>query len=218
MGRMIVTKTKTVKVPYRMKESGHSLYSYEELCYYIYSRMSLWVMEKERVGMTAWLKGCHVMIDDVDSLSPYEAATKILSAGSYFRAEEKKQILDRMKRYEDFPPAYVEKDKGDLYLYYGMIKKAYFSYEKAVSHETGEESQEWRASLYHNMGVVGCHFFYWEEAKKWFLKAKEIQDRKETQIALDLVEDMMKMNWEAAEGAISASELEKKKQEFINEL
>lgn len=218
MGKMIVTKTKIAKEPYLMKESGHLLYSYEELCYYISSRMSLWVMEKERVGMTQWLFTCGVTIEDVDLLSPDEAAEKIITAGSYFYGTEKRQILDRINKFPEFPLSYVEKDRGDYYLSYGKIKKAYFSYEKAISSMTGEEREEWRNSLYHNMGIVCCRFFYWEEAKKWLLKAQEIMGKQETKNALSLVEDMLKKEWELGESPILTIELEKKKQEFLNEL
>lgn len=218
MGRMIVTNTKIAKNPYKMKESGHLLYSYEELCFYIYSRMSLWVMEKERVGMTKWLLECGITTEDVDTLSPYEAAQKILSAGSYYYGSEKKQIMGKLEKYPEFPAAYVEKDRGDLYLLYGKIQKAYFSYEKAVLSMGEQENEDWCNSLYHNFGIVCCRFFYWEEAKKWLLKALNIMERKETKNALFLVEDMLKKEWEYGESPILTIELEKKKQEFLNEL
>lgn len=218
MGRMIVINTKTAKAPYCMKESGHCLYSYEELCYYIYSRMSLWLMEKERVGMTSWLKSCGVEIDEVDHLSPYDATSKILAAGTYFRVDEKRQILDKIKKYKEISLSYIEKDKGDLYLSYGKAKKAYFAYEKAAYSETGEESDTWRNSLYHNMGILCCRFFYWEEAKKWLTKAQEIMEKPETAKALLLVKDMMEFQWKEEGQPLSDTELEKKKLEFLNEL
>lgn len=218
MGRMIVVNTKTAKVPYRMKESGHCLYSYEELCYYIYSRMTLWLMEEERVGMTSWLLSCGVEVDEVDHLSPYEAAAKILSAGTYFRVDEKRQILDKMKKYKEIPVSYIEKDKGDLYLSYGKSKKAYFAYEKASFEMTGEEGDDWKNSLYHNMGILCCRFFYWDEAKKWLQKAQEIMEKPETTNALLLVSDMLKFQWKWKGQPLEEKELEKKRLEFRNEL
>lgn len=218
MSRMIVTNTKVQKEPYRMKESGHLLYSYEELCYYIYSRMSLWVMEKERIGLTSWLLACGVPVNDIDTMAPYEAAYEILRAGTYFRMDEKRQMLDKMKKYPEFPVSYVEKDKGDLYLSYGKMKKAYFCYAKAAASLMGQESDAWRGSLYHNMGIVCCRFFYWDEAKKWFEKAMEISEAPETKMALDLVSDMQKKEWEFADSPVLTIEVQKKKKEFLNEL
>ena len=56
MGRIIVTKTKVSKIPYVLKESGNPVYSYEELCYYIRTRMPLWVEEKSLEGLTEKMK------------------------------------------------------------------------------------------------------------------------------------------------------------------
>lgn len=218
MGRMIVTNTKLTKEPYVMKESGHRLYSYEELCYYIYSRMPLWLLEGERVGMTSWLLGCGVKIEEIDRLSPYGAAVKILSAGTYFRLEEKRQILDRMKERENMPVSLIEKEKGDLYLSYGKMVDAYLSYEKAICSENGQEEDHWRNSLYHNMGILCCRLFYWQEAKRWLTKAQEISVRQETENALLLVADMEKIHWKREGQPLNPKKLVKKKEEFINEL
>lgn len=218
MGRMIVTNTKLAKVPYEMKESGHRLYSYEELCYYIYSRMPLWLLERERVGMTSWLLSCGVKIQEIDFLSPYEAAVKILGAGNYFRREERNQILENMKKQKNVPLSLVEKEKGDLYLSYGKLAEAYFSYEKAFYSETGAEEDAWKNALRHNMGVVCCRFFYWKEAQKWFQMAQELIPRKETENALNLVADMLKFQWKEQGERADRKKVGKKKKEFLNEL
>lgn len=218
MGRMIVTNTKMAKEPYEMRESGHRLYSYEELCYYIYSRTPLWLLEEERVGMTSWLLSCDVKIGEIDDLSPYDAAVKILSAGSYFRLEEKRQILERMKEQKDMPRSLVEKEKGDLYLSYGKMANAYLAYEKAIYSENGQEGEEWRNSLYHNMGILCCRLFYWQEAKKWLTKAQEIVPNQETENALLLVSDMEKFQWKRDGQPLNREKLKKKKEELVNEL
>lgn len=218
MGSMIVTNTRMAKEPYEMRESGHRLYSYEELCYYIYARMPLWLLEEERVGMTSWLLGCGVKIGEIDRLSSYDAAVKILSAGTYFRLEEKRQILERMKEYKDMPVSLTAKEKGDLYLSYGKVVDAYFSYEKAIQSENGQEGDDWRNSLYHNMGILCCRLFYWQEAKKWLTKAQEIRERQETKNALLLVSDMEKFHWKREGQPLNPKKLVKKKEEFINEL
>ena len=249
MGRLIVTNTKIAKVPYRMKETGHPLYTYEELCYYIKSRIPLWLLETDRKGLTDWVKERGVMLLHTDELSPAEAAEQILRAGNYLNPAEVEQVMEEIAACEKAPGMLREKEKGDLYLSYGKLLKAYFAYEKAVcgieilektevgemmeKAETVEEREEgkaaetdeqkipserWQASLYNNMALIMCRFFYWEEAEGWLNKAMALQETEETKIALHLVQDMKKKEWKQGKEPLLTIELERKKKEFLEEL
>lgn len=228
MGRLIVTNTKIAKVPYRMKETGHPLYTYEELCYYIKSRIPLWLLETDRKGLTDWVKERGVMLLHTDELSPAEAAEQILRAGNYLKPTEVEQVMEEIAACEKAPRMLREKEKGDLYLSYGKLLKAYFAYEKAIRDmealekvETDEKqipSEQWQASLYHNMALIMCRFFYWEEAEGWLSKALELQETEETKIALHLVQDMKKKEWKQGKEPLLTIELERKKKEFLEEL
>ena len=218
MARLLVTKTKTTKVPYRMEESGHALYSYEELCYYMRTRMALWMEEKNRPGMTSWLKNCGIEVENADFCSPYDAAGMILEAGTYYRKEEKEQILKRMKEWFYFPEVEREKETGDLYLHYGRVKKAYLSYAKVIKNLSEGEMDSFVCSLYHNMGLCCLRLFYWGEAEVWLSKAFFLGKKKETENALLLVKDMKQTDWSVMGDAVSMEEIAKKKAEFRNEL
>lgn len=218
MGRLIVTDTKIAQIPYQMKETGHTLYSYEELCYYMKSRMPLWLLEKERRGLTQWIRERGVDVADTDLLNPLEAAELILNAGNYFREDEVKDLLEEMKEYENKAEAVKEKEKADFYLSYGRLLKAYFSYEKALSAVTGEETDNFIGSLYHNKGVILCRFFYWQEAEECFQKASKTGALEESQRALELVKDMKKKEWKQGKEGLSFREVEEKKKEFLMEI
>ena len=87
--------------------------------------------------------------------------------------------------------------------------------------ETDEKqipSEQWQASLYHNMALIMCRFFYWEEAEGWLSKALELQETEETKIALHLVQDMKKKEWKQGKEPLLTIELERKKKEFLEEL
>lgn len=228
MGRLIVTKTKIAKVPYRMKETGHPLYTYEELCYYIKSRIPLWLLETDRKGLTDWVKERGVMLLHTDLLSPAEAAEQILRAGNYLKPAEIEQVMEGIAACEKAPGMLWEKEKGDLYLSYGKLLKAYFAYEKAIRDmealekaermEKPNPSKQWQASVYHNMALIMCRFFYWEEAEAWLNKAMELQETEETKTALHLVQDMKKKEWKQGKEPLLTIELERKKKEFLEEL
>lgn len=218
MGRIIVTKTNISKIPYIMKESGNPLFSYEELCYYIKTRMALWVEEKSLEGLTDKMTEWGLHIDSIDQLAPVEAAKKIFEAGSYYKKEETEQYLSVMETYARNDDITIIKDKGDLYLSYGKIKNAYKFYWRAVSAMTGEESADWKASLYHNLGIVCCRFFYWREAKNWFALAIDAKDTIESRDGLELVLDMEKKGWINDGSSVSETKLMEKQLEFVREI
>lgn len=217
MGRLIVTNTTISKVPYCMKESGHRLYSYEELCYYICSRMPLWLEERNRDGLTEKLKEWGLQTVDVDGLSPYEAAKKIFQAGNYLRKDEKEPILEQMEKYGQKKELFREKEKGDLYLAYKKNRKAYLAYVRGIALLTGEEEPELKASLYHNMAVVCCRFFYWKEAKKWFALSLDAKDSQESRIGLELVLDLEKKQWRSDGKPVDQEKLRQRQQDFLQE-
>lgn len=218
MGRLIVTDTNIAQVPYEMKETGHPLYSYEELCYYMKSRMPLWLLENERKGLTDWIRERGVNLPETDLLDPVKAAALILDAGNYFREDEAKDLLEEMAEYEKKAVTVREKEKGDLYLAYGKFLKAFFSYEKAIGAVDGEETTDFLASLYHNKGVILCRFFYWEEAGECFQKAIDIGGFDESEAALEFVKDMKKQEWMEGEEPLLTTEIEKKKKQFLDEI
>ncbi|MBE5955237.1 MAG: hypothetical protein E7253_02170 [Lachnospiraceae bacterium] len=218
MGRIIVTKTKISKTPYVMKESGNPLYSYEELCYYIKSRMALWVEEKSLEGLTEKMKEWGLTVDNLDHLSPTEAAEKIFEAGNYIKKEEIELYVSHMQMYAANEHIAIIKDKGDLYLSYGKIRNAYQYYWQAFSQMTGEEPVEWKASLYHNFGIVCCRFFYWREAKNWFALAIDAKDSEESRAGLELVLDMEKKGWSSDGSSVNENKLLEKQLEFVREI
>lgn len=217
MGRLTVTRTKVSREPYCMKESGQHLYSYEELCYYIRSRIPLWLEEETRDGLTDKMTEWGLDITEIDRLSPREAAKAIFDAGTYLKREEKDQILEQMGQYTESEQIYSEKEKGDLYLFYGKNRKAYLAYWNAITLLTEQEDAAWKASLYHNMGIVCCRFFYWKEAKKCFALALDARDSRESRIGLELVLDLEKKSWKSDGMPADESKLQFRKQEFLNE-
>jgi len=218
MGRMIVTKTKISKIPYIMRESGNPLYSYEELCYYIRTRMALWVEEKTLEGLSDKMAEWGLLVEPLDSLSPIEAARKIFEAGSYYKKDEIEQYLSVMGVYARNENITIIKDKGDLYLSYGKIRNAYEFYWRAVSKMSGEETPEWKASLFHNFGIVCCRFFYWKEAKSWFALAIDAKDTEESRNGLEFVLDMEKKGWIMEGSSVSEKKLVEKQLEFVREI
>ena len=218
MGRLIVTRTNISKTPYVLTESGNPVYSYEELCYYMKTRTALWVEEKVFEGLTEKMKEWGVSVESLAGCTAVDAARRIFASGNYFRKDEAEQYLIYMEECADSEDITILKDKGDLYLSYGKIRKAYEFYWRAVSHMKGDETPEWKASLYHNFGIVCCRFFYWKEAKNWFALAIDAKDTEESRIGLELVLDMEQKGWTSDGTSVSDKKLMEKQLEFVREI
>lgn len=218
MGRMIVTSTKMSKVPYCMSQSGHLLYSYEELCYYIRNRAPLWLEEDTFAGLDEKMKEWGVEISGLGRMSPLEAGEAILNAGNFYHSRERETVLQYLQELAGKELIFREKEKGDMYLFYGKYKKAYLSYWTAISSLKEEEASSFKASLFHNYAIACCRFFYWKEARNWFALALHEKDTKESRQGLEFVLDMEKKGWITDGSSISEQEWMEKKKEFLQEL
>ena len=56
MGKIIVCNTKTAQNPYTFLNTKVSVYSYEELCYYLYNNMVLVGEEDVSARLSAWIR------------------------------------------------------------------------------------------------------------------------------------------------------------------
>ena len=56
MGKIIVCNTKTAQNPYTFLNTKVSVYSYEELCYYLYNNMVLVGEEDVTASLSAWIR------------------------------------------------------------------------------------------------------------------------------------------------------------------
>ena len=56
MGKIIVCNTKTAQNPYTFLNTKVAVFSYEELCYYLYNNMVLVGEEDVSARLSAWIK------------------------------------------------------------------------------------------------------------------------------------------------------------------
>lgn len=120
MSGIIICKTKTADNPYTFLNTKISVYSYEELCYYIFNNMVL--VGKDDLGdrLTAWLRDAIDMgelADKVDMLNQknvyiQDLMVEILTYGEFYSKDEVKEFMNECKRIRTLKP--YELDKREL--------------------------------------------------------------------------------------------------------
>lgn len=124
MGRIWLCEEETAKRPFLLEEEGRRLYSFEELCYYLYQntgvleesffneKLCQWL--EEELGLAALAGSLRGGIEQ--ERSGCWCMEQILQAGGYYNSAELENALLTAKHMEDKTPLDREKLRGDRLL------------------------------------------------------------------------------------------------------
>ena len=176
MGKIIVCNTKTAQNPYTFLNTKVSVYSYEELCYYLYNNMVLVGEEDVTARLSAWIRrelDLTELADKIDTLLDKHAFVQDIMV--QFMAECQK--LRTLKSYE------VEKLRADGYLRYKHYIKAGAIYDEVICYlEKEKQEDEFLGNVYHNKAVALAGNLQLDEAKSYFIKAYSLNKNEESLI------------------------------------
>jgi tetratricopeptide (TPR) repeat protein len=184
MSKIIVCTSKKAENPFTFLNTKVEIYSYEELCFYIYnntvliSKSSLsdklfnWI--RDELGMTALSDKLFAIANK--AYHAQDLLIEILSAGDYIDADEIKEYMDAWQKYRKLSKPQKLKLKADGYLGYRRYIKAATIYDSIIDVADTITDREFLGNVYHNRGVAAASNFELEEAKEYFLKAHELND------------------------------------------
>ena len=163
--------------PYRFPETGISVFSYEELCYYLSNHMLCYLYTLPEESLLEYirdeLKLNKLYRQLVKMRDPNRDQMKFFAAlfreGNYFSEEDIRNILDRYRELKNTPYPTQCKWIGDMYLEAGRSSMAIFYYKEALKFGTLDAENQGR--VYHNMAAAKLRLFRFEDAKIDFLKA-----------------------------------------------
>ncbi len=191
MGRIIVCDTKTAKNPYTFLNTKISIFSYEELCYYIMNNMVLVGDEDVSARLSAWIRNdidMPVLADKVDALLAKDAfvqdiLVEILVHGTYYGNEEIKGFMAECQRVRSLNENELNKLKADSYMQYKLYIKAGALYDEIiVALEKADVKNDFLGNVYHNKAVALAGNLQMEKSKEYFLKAYELNRNDESLI------------------------------------
>ncbi len=192
MSKVWLCEQKIAEHPLFLEEAGADLYSFEELCYYLYQntgtleesffneKLCQWLEEEIgqldlsaclRQGIAQERSGCWCM-------------EQILLAGGFYHSKELEDALKTAKHMENKGPLDREKLRGDRLLKAEKYKDAVIEYRKAIAQAKQEsENEKIIGAIWHNMGTSYARQMLFEQAAECYETAYAIGQREESKAA-----------------------------------
>lgn len=191
MKKIIVCNTKTAQNPYTFLNTKVAVFSYEELCYYLYNNMVLVGEEDVSARLSAWIRTelqLPELASKVDALLEKHAfaqdiMVEILVYGNYYSSEEIRGFMADCQKLRSLKAYEIEKLRGDGYLRYKHYIKAGAIYDEIICYLEKEKLEtEFLGNVYHNKAVALAGNLQMDEAKDCFIRAYNLNRNEESLI------------------------------------
>ncbi|MGN0496504.1 MAG: hypothetical protein ACI4GW_09795 [Lachnospiraceae bacterium] len=228
MARVILCETTPATTSYIFPNTKIEVYSYEELCYYIYNNVALISGEYIGIGLFNWIENCLHLPELSNSLRKVKAKdntdltdllTRILTYKEFYTIEEVKEFIFRLERIKGMSRPQFRKLQADGFLRYHKYMKAISIYDEILE-QNKDVNKELLGAIYHNKAVALAHNFEIKNAMddyltsykytgdketiyEYLLLAATVYDKKEVETLATFynVEDMLEKIYDAMENA-----------------
>lgn len=179
---------KEAKHPFYVESAGISLYSIEEVCYFLYNNLylageSLFVPEFYR-----WLRK-ELGLGDLalklekaqkDFVSMENLCFPIVRESNYLSYEEKKKFSSKLSIYQKEPRMIHLKKKADAMVESGLYMRAINVYQIILNLDEASASDIFSGTIWYNMGCSYSYLFQNEKALECFRKAYDLMHTGQT--------------------------------------
>lgn len=178
MSYVIFCKGQRAVKPYVIEDLKLRIYSMEELCFYIYSNVSLCDRELVKPELAAWiehqcglpdLSGSIRVILEKDPRAERIAA-QIFAYTDYLTRQERDAVCEKIRKYSLLGLNERRKMRGDYFYLDGKYQEAIKDYEEMLVQEAYDD-EKMHHSLLYNIGCCYGAMFYYDIAYGWFLQA-----------------------------------------------
>ena len=188
MSKVILCSSKTAETPFTFLNTKVEIYTYEELCFYIFNNtvlISKSVLSEKLFNFIREELGMEELADKLTGLMnkttyAQDLLIEILNAGDYYTPEEIKTYAAAWQKYRKLSPIQREKLKADGYLGYRRFIRASIIYDGIIQQEAEIQDREFLGNVYHNRAVAAANNLDTEDAKKFFLKAYDLNGNQES--------------------------------------
>jgi len=189
MARVILCETKMTTTSYIFPNTKIEVFSYEELCYYIYNNIALILDEHIGKKLFDWIEKELAMSDlawklrvvkEKESTDLTDLLTTILTYKEYYTIPEVKEFILRIERMKGLTAPQFRKKQADGFLRYRKYVKATSIYDEILEQYTDMKNEQLLGAIYHNRAVALANNFELEEAMKSYQKAYELTKQEES--------------------------------------
>lgn len=178
MGRIWICEGRIAGRPF-IAGAGISLYSFEELCCYLYQNAESVEESFYNEMLCQWLaketdmpRLAKELQDGIEKgRSGAWCLEKILTAGGLYSHKEVSQAVSLVQSMQSTGTAQRAKLRGDRFLKSGKYRKAWIEYQKALDEESDPSFQ---GRVWHNMGTMYARQFLYGAAGECYKRAYEI--------------------------------------------
>lgn len=183
MGRVILCETTPATTSYIFPNTKIEVFSYEELCFYIYNNLALVEEEYIAVPLFNWIEDALKLPELADMLRRLkekentnlaDLLTTILTYKEYYTIPEVKRFITRMERMSGMTPPQFRKMQADGFLRYHKYLKAAAIYDEILEQYPDMKNTKLLGSIYHNKAVALGNNFEIKDAMDAYLKAYEL--------------------------------------------
>lgn len=232
MSYVIFCKGRRAEKPYLIEDLKLRIYSMEELCYYIYSDVSLCDSELLNPGLASWIEyqcGLPDLAESVRTVlhktpEAHRVAAQIFAYTDYLTRQERDAVCEKIRKYALLGIHERRKMRADYLYLDGKYREAIEDYESMISQEAYVDERMHHSLLY-NVGCCYGAMFYYDIAYGWFLQAATLNISKGEDIMAALFCKRMSLDdngWEKylaehTEMAAFAPPMEKKRKELLEQ-
>ena len=187
MARVILCETKPAATSYIFPNTKIEVFSYEELCYYIYNNIALISEEYIGVPLFSWIRNelelpelsdALVRLKEKDNTDLTDLLTAILTFREYYSIPEVKEFILKRERMKNLSMPQFRKLQADGFLRYHKYLKALSIYDEILEGSQDIKNAELLAGIYHNRAVALANNFELESAMDSYLKSYELTGSK----------------------------------------
>ncbi len=185
---MDLCQVQTASNPYFIENINTSIWSIEELCYYLYENVYLideticneklcdWL--RDELGLKKLYRTMYAHLDAQDGIAYF--IIPIFREIGYLTGEALHEYQEKLSRLEVQPADNRRKLKGDYLVRCGMFDDAVREYRQILNNrQPGSLGASFYAGIWNNLGVAHARTFRFKEAADCFLEAWQLTHTKE---------------------------------------
>ena len=188
MSKVLLCTTKEASHPFIFLNTKVEINTYEELCFYIYNNTVLISKSSISDKLFDWIRDeldmpqLAAKLVALSNKTTYvqDLLVEILNEGDYYEADEITTYIEAWQKYRKLSTNQRKKLKADGYLGYRRYIKAASIYEEILEEKDSIEDKVFIGNVYHNRAVAAANNLNTEEAKRYFLKAYELNQNEES--------------------------------------
>ncbi|MDD6137069.1 MAG: hypothetical protein PUB54_07870 [Lachnospiraceae bacterium] len=188
MSKVILCTKKEATHPFIFLNTKVEISTYEELCFYIYNNTVLISKSALSDKLFDWIRdelGMSELAAKLTALSnktsyAQDLLVEILNAGDYYEPEEIVTYVEAWQKYRKLSPSQRKKLKADGYLGYRRYIKAASIYDEIIDDHPDITDNVFVGNVYHNRAVAAANNLDTYDAKRFFLKAYELNGNEDS--------------------------------------